>query len=154
MESSGRETKHPYRSSQFADVVPTFPSYHLLAHTCITIFFSLEQINYNRIHNSSSCEETTLTVCCIHEKTGAKLGSSDGLIGSCEIDLKQLLFSKESGQYEGWFQLMFDGKPAGQVHLRLQLCEPSPRFLGARVGVMGETGGRGRTQRPTFSTGP
>ena len=46
-------------------------------------------------------KEATLTVYCIHEKTGVKMGSSDGLIGSCEIDLKQILFSSETGVYDG-----------------------------------------------------
>lgn len=38
---------------------------------------------------------------CKHEKTGVTVGSGDGLIGSCEIDLKQLLFSSESGVHDG-----------------------------------------------------
>ncbi|KAF9121150.1 hypothetical protein BG015_005894, partial [Linnemannia schmuckeri] len=68
---------------------------------------------------------TTLTVSCVHKKTGVKLGHTDGLIGKCEIDLKQTLFVSESGVIDGWYQLMHDGKEAGKVQLRIALCEPS-----------------------------
>ncbi|KAG0367026.1 hypothetical protein BC939DRAFT_454303 [Gamsiella multidivaricata] len=84
-----------------------------------------QTIKYNCIQDATSREDTTLTVYCIHEKTGVKMGSSDGLIGSCEIDLKKTLFWSDTGVHDGWFQLMYDGKESGKVHLRLQLCEPS-----------------------------
>ncbi|KAG0206238.1 hypothetical protein BGX28_002281 [Mortierella sp. GBA30] len=35
------------------------------------------------------------------------------------------MFASESGVLEDWFQLTYDGKDSGQVHLRLRLCEPS-----------------------------
>ncbi|KAG0309251.1 hypothetical protein BGZ98_004099 [Dissophora globulifera] len=84
-----------------------------------------QTIKYSQVRGSQSKDETTLTVHCIHEKSGVKVGSSDGLIGSCEIDLKETLYVSKSGVVDGWFQLQFDNKDAGQVHLRLQLCEPS-----------------------------
>ncbi|KAK5816816.1 hypothetical protein F5H01DRAFT_320825 [Linnemannia elongata] len=68
---------------------------------------------------------TTLTVSCVHKKTGVKLGHTDGLIGKCEIDLKNTLFVSQSGVIDGWYQLMHDGKEAGKVQLRITLCEPS-----------------------------
>ncbi|KAG0237759.1 Serine/threonine-protein kinase dclk3, partial [Mortierella sp. GBA43] len=80
-------------------------------------------IKYNKIEDPSG--DVTLKVTCTHEQTGVKVGSGDGLIGSCEIDLRRILFSKESGEYESWFQLMFDGRESGEVRLRLSLCEPS-----------------------------
>ncbi|KAI1307323.1 Cell division protein kinase 1 [Mortierella claussenii] len=84
-----------------------------------------QTIKYNRVNNTASREESSLIVYCINEKTGIRMGSSDRLIGSCEIDLKQTLFNTQDGLFEGWFQLMYDGKESGQVHLRLQLCEPT-----------------------------
>ncbi|KAF9314376.1 hypothetical protein BG003_004255 [Podila horticola] len=63
-------------------------------------------------------------VSCHHEKTGVKVGSGDGLIGTCKIDLKQTLLLSDSELCDQWFPLMNDGKESGMVHLRLQLCEP------------------------------
>ncbi|KAF9987781.1 hypothetical protein BGZ75_000140 [Mortierella antarctica] len=83
-----------------------------------------QTIKYGTIQEASSKEESTLTVVCKHEKTGVTVGSGDGLIGTCEIDLKQLLFSSDTGVYDDWFQLTYDGKDSGQVHLRLALCDP------------------------------
>ncbi|KAF9560545.1 hypothetical protein EC968_006115 [Mortierella alpina] len=83
-----------------------------------------QTIKYGTIHEGSSKDDFTLTVVCKHEKTGVTVGSGDGLIGSCEIDLKQLLFSTETGVHDDWFQLTYDGKDSGQVHLRLALCDP------------------------------
>ncbi|KAF8948921.1 Glycogen synthase kinase-3 beta [Haplosporangium gracile] len=84
-----------------------------------------QTIKFNQIHDSNSPGSTTLTVSCVHKKTGVKLGHTDGLIGKCEIDLKQTLFVSESGVIDGWYQLMHDGKEAGKVQLRITLCEPS-----------------------------
>ncbi|KAG0215295.1 hypothetical protein BGX33_001309 [Mortierella sp. NVP41] len=84
-----------------------------------------QTIKYNQIHDSNSTGSTTLTVSCVHKKTGVKLGHSDGLIGKCEIELREMLFASERGVYQDWFQLMHDGKEAGRVHLRIALCEPS-----------------------------
>ncbi|KAF9945887.1 hypothetical protein BGZ65_010255, partial [Modicella reniformis] len=56
------------------------------------------------------------------------------MIGSCEVDLKETLFSNESGEHEGWFQLTYDGKDSGQVNLRLRLCEPSEQEDAPEVG--------------------
>ncbi|KAF9951501.1 hypothetical protein BGZ72_007013 [Mortierella alpina] len=84
-----------------------------------------QTIKYGTIQEGSSKEETTLTVVCKHEKTGVTVGSGDNLIGTCEIDLRQLLFLSETGVHDGWFQLTYDGKDSGQVHLRLALCDPS-----------------------------
>ncbi|KAG0346714.1 hypothetical protein BG004_001010 [Podila humilis] len=83
-----------------------------------------QTIRYNQIRDTVSKDGSTLTVTCYHEKTGVKVGSGDGLIGTCQIDLKQSLFKSETGRCDQWFQLMNDGKDSGQVHLRLQLCEP------------------------------
>ncbi|KAF9128721.1 hypothetical protein BGW39_004816 [Mortierella sp. 14UC] len=84
-----------------------------------------QTIRFNQIQDSKSPGSTTLTVSCVHKKTGVKLGHTDGLIGKCEIDLKQTLFVSDGGVIDGWFQLMHDGKEAGKVQLRMTLCEPS-----------------------------
>ncbi|KAG0073770.1 hypothetical protein BGZ90_011320, partial [Linnemannia elongata] len=84
-----------------------------------------QTIKFNQIHDSNSPGSTTLTVSCVHKKTGVKLGHTDGLIGKCEIDLKNTLFVSQSGVIDGWYQLMHDGKEAGKVQLRITLCEPS-----------------------------
>ncbi|KAG0329493.1 hypothetical protein BG000_012092, partial [Podila horticola] len=81
-----------------------------------------QTITFNQILFSR--DDTTLTVSCHHEKTGVKVGSGDGLIGTCKIDLKQTLLLSDSDLCDQWFPLMNDGKESGMVHLRLQLCEP------------------------------
>ncbi|KAG0018573.1 hypothetical protein BGZ80_007017, partial [Entomortierella chlamydospora] len=83
-----------------------------------------QTIKFNRVDDGPTVDDTTLKVYCIHEKTGVK-GSLDGLIGSCEIDLKKTVCASEKGVYIGWFVLTYDGKESGEVHIRLQLCEPS-----------------------------
>ncbi|KAF9138220.1 hypothetical protein BGX30_009414 [Mortierella sp. GBA39] len=84
-----------------------------------------QTIKFNQIHDSNSPGSTTLTVSCVHKKTGVKLGHTDGLIGKCEIDLKNTLFVSQSGVIDGWYQLMHDGKEVGKVQLRIALCEPT-----------------------------
>ncbi|GJJ76405.1 hypothetical protein EMPS_08764 [Entomortierella parvispora] len=76
---------------------------------------------FHEIHDGTQ-EETTLKISCYHEQTGAK----GGLIGTCDVDLKQVLFSSDAGLYDGWLQLSNDGVKSGQVHLRLWLCDPIP----------------------------
>lgn len=83
-----------------------------------------QTIIFNQVYDAVSKDDTTLTVSCYHEKTGVKVGSGDGLIGTCQIDLKQSLLVSDSGLVDDWFDLKNDGKDSGRVHLRLQLCEP------------------------------
>ncbi|KAF9105262.1 Serine/threonine-protein kinase dclk3, partial [Mortierella sp. AM989] len=84
-----------------------------------------QTIKYNRVNDGPSTDDTTLKVYCFHEKSGSAKGSLDGLIGSCEIDLKKTVFASRNGIYIEWFILTMDGKETGEVHIRLQLCEPS-----------------------------
>ncbi|KAI9236856.1 MAG: C2 domain-containing protein [Podila humilis] len=87
-----------------------------------------QTIIFNQVYDAVSKDDTTLTVSCYHEKTGVKVGSGDGLIGTCQIDLKQSLLVSDSGLVDDWFDLKNDGKDSGRVHLRLQLCEPIVRL--------------------------
>ncbi|KAF9189119.1 Glycogen synthase kinase-3 beta [Haplosporangium sp. Z 11] len=82
-------------------------------------------IRYNHIHEASSKEESTLTVYCIHKQSGFKVVSGDVLIGICKIDLNRTLFASQLDVYDDWFQLWNDDKMSGQVHLRLERCEPT-----------------------------
>ncbi|KAG0050896.1 regulator of ime2 [Gryganskiella cystojenkinii] len=77
---------------------------------------------FNQIYDGTQ-EETTLKISCYHERTGVK-GSSDGLIGTCDVELKEVLFSSADGIFNGWLQLTKDGVKTGQVHLKLWLCDP------------------------------
>ncbi|KAF9432915.1 hypothetical protein BGZ76_010143, partial [Entomortierella beljakovae] len=74
-----------------------------------------QMIKYNRVEDGTSASDTTLLVSCYHEK-GVK-GSQDDLIGSCEIDLKQVVLASRNGVVETWFHLTYNGKDSGQVKL-------------------------------------
>ncbi|KAG0250363.1 hypothetical protein BG011_008409, partial [Mortierella polycephala] len=84
-----------------------------------------QAIQYNHIHEASSKDESTLTVYCIHKQSGFKVVSGDVLIGTCEIDLNRTLFASQLDVYDDWFQLWNEDKMSGQVHLRLERCEPT-----------------------------